>query len=67
MAIHISRPVVDLLRERGVLPEHCRNITLTVPANGAMVITFEIFVATEHLDILAEAFAAEAARSREQP
>ena len=63
--IRISKPVVDLLQARGVLPAHCSNITLTVPPNGPMVITFEIFVATEHLEILAEAFALEAARSKE--
>lgn len=64
MSIRISTPVVELLKARGLLPEHCREVTLMIPASGAMILTFQVFVATEHLDILAEVFAAQAAATR---
>lgn len=65
MSIRISTPVVKLLQARGLLPDHCREVTMMIPADGAMILTFEVFVTTEHLDILAEVFAAQAAASRE--
>ena len=56
MAIRISTPVVNLLKERGLLPDHCSKVELHIPPMGAMVLRFEVFVADEHLRTLGEAF-----------
>lgn len=64
MAIRISTPVVKLLQDRGLLPNHCSKVELHIPPMGAMVIRYEVFVADEHLAALGDAFTQMAEEAR---
>lgn len=57
MAIKISNKVVNLLEARGLIPKHCRLLEISIAANAAMVIRYEIFITDESASIISEAFA----------
>jgi hypothetical protein len=57
MAIRISTPVVNFLQTRGLIPPHCREVSLFIPPAGAMVLRYEVFVTSDSARILSEAFA----------
>jgi len=65
MAIRISTQIVKVLTDRGLLPAHCRHVSLSIPPASAMILTFEVLVTDEHLDILADAFKAQAQLDRD--
>lgn len=55
-----------LLVEQGLVPQHCSNLELIMRPNAPMILRYEVFVASEHLDKLALVFQAMASEGKER-
>ena len=47
-----------MLRELDLVPAHCVNVELVIPAAGLMMLRYDVFVTTEHLEKLQVVFEA---------
>jgi hypothetical protein len=56
MAIVVPIASQKMLLELGLCPPGCSNIQIVMPASGAMVLRYDVFVTAEHLDKLSLLF-----------
>jgi hypothetical protein len=54
--IRISTPIVEFLEARGMIPPNCHHVELHIPPNGAMTLRYEVFVTSERMKDLGQAF-----------
>jgi hypothetical protein len=54
----IGGPLVDALIKEGLVPEECGDIEILMPINGAIVLSYRVFVRDVDLIKLSRAFAA---------
>lgn len=64
MAIRISTELAKRLMAQGLIPPHCAQVELLIPASGAMVLRYEVWVTDAHLEMLGSAFTEMAADTR---
>lgn len=60
-----TRRIEKELCERGLVPEHCRLIEISMTPASALVIRYEIFVTNEQVGLVADALKAAAEGQRE--
>jgi len=51
----------QMLIERGIVPPGCSNVELHIPAHGALMLRYDVFINGELLDALASVLRAAAA------
>ena len=54
--MRIPDSIQKLLIEQGLVPPHCRSIELLMPADGAIVLRYEVYVTTDHFSKFAVVF-----------
>lgn len=55
MSKYLGRQLGELLIDEGICPPNCRVLELVVPASGAIILRYELFVDTADLPKIARA------------
>jgi hypothetical protein len=55
-ALHIPAELLKVFVDEGLVPANCRSLELSIPADGALVLRYEVFVTTDQLEQLAVIF-----------
>lgn len=58
MKAMLSREVTQALVDHGIVPPDCARVELVMPADGAFILRYEVFVTADGLTKLAAAFMA---------
>ena len=64
MAMRLPQSAQKLLVEQGIVPPGCSNVELHIPAVGAMLLRYDVYVTARQLDKLGIVFRAVAADLR---
>lgn len=67
MTIYRGQSLGTLLQQEGIVPPHCSNVELHVPATGAAFLRYDVFLDSAHIPGLQRALAALVADSAVPP